>query len=683
MAFIKKNILHKNTFRLFHVVSRTCIVLCLCTGYSSINAQITGNPVLLPKTYEIDSVIITARKESRNLMEKPYTEPNSLLPSISKISYEDIRKQGATNVVEAMNYIPGGLIETRGRQVKQFFSVRGQKYPYPDYAINGVWQKEFEELPYFFSASDIEEIEIVRSSAALLTGLSGMAGLINIKTREYTSAETNLELEYGSFNSLHTHLSNGNKIGHFSYSTGIGYDKSDGPSGKHAKEEMADLYSQVHWQPSDKLSIKANLFYLDGKRELRIAELPADIRYREMVQNFDPIRSVLSNIKMVYRPSEKLSSELQLFYSYRNPTFNDEVKETSSNEKDSEWGLNFIQSVSVTRLNILRFGGLYNHWVAPNGKRFYTGKRCDTETFSGVLVDEQRIGAATLDAGIRWTRTYLNDYGAFNIEGDGAQFKNVTPIQDQWEPALLQGSLGASYLVNNWLSFYFNSAAGQIKPQQGSLNTDLSVPLNESRIKFDLGAIRRIGNSGKMTLTAFGVFQKNAITLSGDTYLDTLTNIRRVLYLNRDQNQIGLEFEIVSPKLFNLLDPFLNFTLMKSSMMEGGDMVTNKENPVLIVNAGLYMKRKSFDFNLLCKYVSSFENDRFASITDGPQPLGDFFTIDYSEGYTTKGKIPVRIYLRTKNLTGKKYSTVIGYPDYGRMIFAGVQIKFQKEDNQK
>jgi len=95
------------------------------------------------------------------------------------------------------------------------------------------------------------------------------------------------------------------------------------------------------------------------------------------------------------------------------------------------------------------------------------------------------------------------------------------------------------------------------------------------------------------------------------------------------------------------------------------------------------MKRKSFDFNLLCKYVSSFENDRFASITDGPQPLGDFFTIDYSEGYTTKGKIPVRIYLRTKNLTGKKYSTVIGYPDYGRMIFAGVQIKFQKEDNQK
>ncbi|MCX6326889.1 MAG: TonB-dependent receptor [Bacteroidia bacterium] len=677
------NIYQKNTLSLLKAVYLASLFLWLLTGYSSINAQNSGNPVLLPKTYEIDSVIITAGKESRNLMEKPYTEPNSLLPSISKVSHGDIRKQCATNVVEAMNHIPGGLIETRGRQVKQFFSVRGQKYPYPDYAINGVWQKEFEELPYFFSTSDIEEIEIVRSSAALLTGLSGLGGLINIKTREYSSPETNLEMEYGSLNSLHTHLSNGNKIGRFSYAAGIGYDKSDGPSGKHAKEEMADLYSQVHWQPTDKLSIKANLFYLDGKRELRVAELPADQKYRDMVQNFDPYKVVLSNLKMVYRPGEKFSSELQLFYSYRNPTFNDEVNATSSNEKDSEWGLNFIQSVSVTKLNILRFGGLYNHWVAPNGKRFYTGKRCDIETFSGVLVDEQRIGPVTLDAGIRWTKTYLNDYGAFNIEGDGVQFKKVDPIEDQWEPAILQSSLGASYRINNWLSLYLNSAAGQIKPRQGSLNIDLSEPLNETRYKIDVGAIRKIGSSGKITLTAFGVMQKNAIALSGDTYLNTLTNIRRELYLNRDQNQFGLEFEIVAPKMFNFMEPFLNFTVMKSSMKEDGSLVINKENPVLIASGGLYMNKNNFDLNLLSKYVSPFENDRFASVTDGPQPLGDFLTIDLSGGYTTKGQVPVRLYIKMRNLTNKKYSTVIGYPDFGRMIFSGVQVKFLREKNQK
>jgi hypothetical protein len=39
----------------------------------------------------------------------------------------------------------GALTETCGRPVKQFFSIRGQKYPYPDYALNGIWQQEFEQ----------------------------------------------------------------------------------------------------------------------------------------------------------------------------------------------------------------------------------------------------------------------------------------------------------------------------------------------------------------------------------------------------------------------------------------------------------------------------------------------------------------------------------------------------------
>jgi iron complex outermembrane receptor protein len=656
------------------------VIIFVFTDHSDLFAQNSQKSDIYNKTIEIDSITIRARRESRNLMKRPYTEPNSLTTSISKLSNADIKRQGATNLVEAMNFIPGGLIETRGRQVKQFFSVRGQKYPYPEYAIDGVWQKEFEELPYFFSTSDIEEIEIVRSSAALLTGLSGMAGLINVKTREYTSPETNIELEYGSYNSIHTHLSNGSKIGNFSYSAGIGYDKSDGPSGKHSKEEMVDLFTQVKWQPSDKLSVKANVFYLDGKREMRIAELPADKRYRDMIQNFDPVRAVLTNVKTVYSPNEKLSSELQLFYSYRNPTFNDEVKLTASNEKDSEYGLNFIQSVALTKLNILRFGALYNHWIAPNGKRFYTGKRCDTETFSGVLVDEQRIGRLTLDAGIRLTRTYMNDYGAFNIEGDGALFRTVNPIQDLWEPAIIQGSLGASYRINSLFSAYFNSAAGQIKPRQGSLTTELNVPLNELRYKFDLGIVKTLGNTGKVTVTGFGVVQNDAIALSGDTYLDDVTNIRRELYVNRDQEQYGIELEINSPQLYRMLEPFLNFTFMKSSLIESGIKVTNKENPVLISSGGIYFKSKKVDINLLCKYVSKFENNRFAVPADGPQPLGDFITADISGGYTTAGKIPIRFYARIKNISDVRYSTVIGYPDFGRMIYAGLQIMFLKQN---
>ena len=558
---------HLGEFSISGIPEGSFTIQASITGYKTERKRVTltqGKSIevdfyLNPLIYQINSVNIIAPKEYRSLLKEPYTEPFSLLPTISTVTYVEIYKQGALNVIDAMNYVPGGLTETRGRQVKQFFSVRGQKYPYPDYAINGIWQQEFEELPYFFSTSDIESIEIIRSSAALLTGLSGIEGLINIKTKEYSRSETNFEMEYGSFNSIHTHLSNGNKIGRFGYATGIGYDKTDGPDGKHAKEEMLDFYSQADWPLSDKLILKANLFYLDGNRQLALAEPPADKKYQDMRQNFDPYRSILSNLKMVYRPCKNLSSELQLFYSYRNPKYNDEVTGISTREKDIEYGLNFMQSVSITNLNILRFGGLFNHWLAPNGKRFYTGKRCDTETFSGVIVDEQQFGAFTLDAGLRWAKTLLKDYGAFNIEGEGGPFKNVTPIHDLWEPLIMQGSLGGSYHINNSLSINFNSALSQVKPLPGSLDINLNVPENETRLKFDLGGVRQLGNSGKVTLSTFWVIQKNAIVLSGNTYTDTLasgsenyilivTKIRKVwnLKLSRQKYSILLLHSLIS-----------------------------------------------------------------------------------------------------------------------------------------
>jgi outer membrane cobalamin receptor len=590
-----------------------------------------------------------------------------------------IKKNGSRTLIDAMNYIPGGLTETRGRQVKQFFSLRGQKYPYPDYALNGIWQQEFEELPYFFSASDIEKIEIVRSSAAILTGLSGLGGLVNIKTREYTKMETDLELEYGSFNTLHAHLSNGSKIGHFGYASAIGYDRTEGPSGKHSHEAMGTFYSRLGYQFTDKLNLLANLYYLDGKRQLTIAEPPADPKYIAMIQNFDPYRSVLSNIKMIYRPGKKLSSEVQLFYSYRNPQFNDEVTKKSTNEKDIEWGVNFMHTMVIGSTNSLRIGGLYDHWLAPNGKRFYTGKKCNTETFSGVIVDEQGLGPFTLDAGFRWTKTYLIDYAAFNIEGEGAQFKNVTPIHDIWEPAMIQGSFGASYHKGNTLSINFNSAIGQVKPRTGSLDVKFNVPKNETRIKLDLGAVKNIGTTGKITLSTFTVIQKDAIVLSGTTYNDTLAGMVRELYLNRNQSQYGIEFEIVAPRLLNLMEPFCNFTIMRSVLESDGEMKVNKENPVAIANGGIYFDKKNIDFNILCKYVSPFENTRFAPVDAGPQPLGNFFVIDCNGGYTLKGRMPLRLYLRIRNLTNKKYSTVVGYPDFGLSVFAGINFVFTAE----
>ena len=139
---------------------------------------------LQPKKQEIEGVDIFGNFTIPGRDTAINTVPLSILPAITKVSAVEIEKQGAVTLTDALKYVPGGWTETRGRKSKQFFSVRGQKYPYPDYSIDGVWQKEFEETAYVLSALDIESVEIVRSSNALVKGLSGLTGVIEVKTKK-------------------------------------------------------------------------------------------------------------------------------------------------------------------------------------------------------------------------------------------------------------------------------------------------------------------------------------------------------------------------------------------------------------------------------------------------------------------------------------------------------------------
>ena len=60
---------------------------------------------------------------------------------------------------------------------------------------------------------------------------------------------------------------------------------------------------------------------------------------------------------------------------------------------------------------------------------------------------------------------------------------------------------------------------------------------------------------------------------------------------------------------------------------------------MLISSGGFYFNKKNIDLNIFGKYVSEFENDRFANPADGPQPLGDYFAADINR----------RIYYNRKN----------------------------------
>ncbi|MBD3181616.1 TonB-dependent receptor [Candidatus Poribacteria bacterium] len=657
----------------------TVIYCLLFLGLGNIYAEETEQSDDTERIHVMEPIEVTG-KRPRDVIAKPMSESSGLEISTTLVNEEEIERQGAKTIVDALKYVPGAWIESRGRKVKQFFSVRGQKYPYPEYAIDGAWQREFHETPYFFSATNIERVEVIRSSAALLNGLGGLVGIVNIVPKAYKKPGTGAEMEYGSFDTYRFSLSHGATAGDLSYAFSGGTNHTAGPEDKNAAESISNFMGSTSWKPIESLRIKTNLFHLYGERKLRRAEPPAGKRFQQTTESFDPLKTTLGNLQAHFQPNEKLSTELVMHYIDRDHTFigDETAPHESTDERDYEWGANIIQSLAVTDDNTLRFGALYNHWVAPNGKRFYVGRRSDLETVSAVAVDEQKFGSLKLDAGLRWAKTYINEYGAFNINGSGGKFRQVEPIKDQWEPSTFNGSAGASYRLSERILLNLNVAAGQIQPREGSLDVNMEEPGNETRIKADLGCRVIQEKVGRVSLTGFLTQQKNAIVLSGQTkeYQGRIME----LYLNRDQDQLGVELDIQGAPILRVIEPFVNLTAMRSRADSNGEMVKNEEKPELIASGGIYAEKLGFDFSILWKYVSSYESTRFVAAPEGekptPQPLGDFHSLNASFGYTFGKKQNARIYFEIKNLMDEEYSTVVGYPDYGRRYMVGLRQTF-------
>ena len=621
----------------------------------------------------IDAITIQKQLQFRDLIDEPQLESSGIEPTISHISEEVIQKQGSETVVEAIKYVPGAMVETRGKKVKQFFSVRGQRYPYPDYALNGIWQREFHELPYFFSASEIESIEVIRSSSALLKGIPEMAGIIDITPKRYEQLQTSGRFEYGTFNAYRAHLAHGNDLGEISYAIGAERRETDGPYGRNAGETMHNIHTGIQWNPNRLFSFNMHFFHLNGSRELAKAQPPAGAKLINRIEEFDPYHTSLITFQGRYTPGTKSSTALSLSYADRNPTYHRLApNEISVTSEDQEMTINLIQSLQLSNNNTLRFGGLYNHWLAPNGKRFYVGSKNELSTYSAVIVDEHRLGKLTIDGGLRLRKTYISALGRFVNEG--RPLRGLPPIKDEWEPLLYQATLGGSYQLSNAFSLHLNMANGQIRPREGTLDLNLQPLKNENRFKADLGINATIADFGEINLTGFYTHQKNAIALSGQTDTTATGNIMS-LYLNRDQQQYGSELEIRTQSLFEFAQLFANATYMHSSKMESEKWIENNEIPNFIGNAGAYLYFNQMDLNIFGKYLSSFESSRFSG--DGtPKPLGDFVDLKATLGYNlNNSQYNARIYLEIHNILDQKYSTVVGYPDFGRQFKLGARLE--------
>ena len=276
-----------------------------------------------------------------------------------------------------------------------------------------------------------------------------------------------------------------------------------------------------------------------------------------------------------------------------------------------------------------------------------------------------------LDGGFRYQRTYINEYGAFNIEGSASGFGKVPSITNMWDAPQISGSFGATWVLNDQFVLRSNFLTGTIEPRSGTLTVDLTEPENEHRTMIDAGLQMNQEGIGEVSLGYFYIRQSDAIVLSGQTA--TLNGRIMELYLNRDQSTKGMEFEFKTHPLLEKINFLFNLSVMNHLARVDGSMQRDIEKPRVILSSGIMGKQWQLDYNFFWKYVSGYESRRF---TSSYQPLGDFNTFNLTIGHPLGNYESTRVYLELTNLTDNHYSTVVGYPDYGRSFQLGIRQNF-------
>jgi outer membrane receptor protein involved in Fe transport len=605
------------------------------------------------------------------VVERPLAESPGLATATSVVGRYEIEQIKPYSVVDAMKYLPGAWTETRGRKIKQFYSVRGQRYPYPGYLIDGAWFREMHEVTYYLNAADVDRIEVLRSSAALMSGPGGMTGMVNIVPRTYEQQETNLEGLYGSYNTGYGHVGHGKTGDRYTYALGAGTVHTDGKEDKNARENMSNLFGRIQFHPREDLTLTWSNFYLYGDRQLKLAEAPATSLLQTRKESFDPMHSYITVGKARFQPTDRAATDLILNFGDRRF---DGHREGSADwmEEETEYGVNLMHSHRLVEANTLRFGAMTNRWYTTTGKRYYVGNPADLRTYSGVVVDDHDFGRLDTSLGYRLTSNHIKEFGGYSVEGQAGALTNVR-VYDEWVDPMHTLNAGAAYELTEPTALLGNFAWGTLAPEPGMLDSNLQPPGTETRYKLDAG-VRRRHRWGEATLTGFYVYQDDAALPIRQTVTGP-DGLPYALFENGDRENVGLELEIKSRRFQNGLQGFINLTGMKTRRTRGGAWEDDTEIPDFLVGGGLSYLWQNLETHLFVHHVSAYENDRFLPSGTPAAPLGDYIELNGVVSYHFDRDLDV--YVKVDNFTDEHYSTVNGYPDDGIRVFGGLVKRFR------
>lgn len=483
-----------------------------------------------------------------------------------------------------------------------------------------------------------ERVEVLRGPASVLYGSNAMGGVINIVTRrqQQDGVKTNVNLGYGSYNTLQTEATNRIRKKRFTSVVSGSYNRTDGHRADMAFEQYGG-YVKVGYELSKSWSIRAdvNLTHFNASN-------PGEVT-SPLIDNDQRITRGMTSFALENQ-SEKTSGGLSFFYNWGKHWINDgyrpgaEPLDYRFNSRDRMLGVSWYQSLRLFKGNRLTAGIDYFHFGGKAWNQSLAGEQTPQadktqDEVAGYVDLRQSIGSwLTLDAGLRFD--HHSHVGNEWIPQAGLSF-HLAPNAN----LKIAASKGFRYPTIREM-YMFRPANPNLRPERlWSYELSFSQTLLEGHLTYGLNVFYIDGENLIMRMPIDGV--------------PTNVNTGKI-------NNAGVEAQIAY-RISSVWSVDTNYSYL------------HMENPVLAspehkLYAGAAFTKQRWRVSTGLQYVAGL----YKSLT--PARTEDFVLWNLRAEFRAAKWLD--IWVRGENLLAREYEINAGFPMPRATVMAGMNINF-------
>ena len=492
-----------------------------------------------------------------------------------------------------------------------------------------------------------ERVEVLRGPASVLYGSNAMGGVINIVTRQLheEGVKTNVNLGYGSFNTLQSEVTNRIRKGRFTSLISGSYNRTDGHRSNMGFEQYGG-YAKLGYRVTDNWNLRG---------DVNVTHFNASYPGPVSAPLLDGDQSITRGMTSfaVENKYEKTSGAASFFYNWGNHWINDGYTpskgETPQESRflsfDNMMGLSLYQSTQFFPGNRITVGFDWFRYGGHAWNKFVSGEKAGT---TSDLVDKHEDElAGYVD--------FRQDLGSWLTLDAGVRVDHHSRVGTEWIP-----QAGLSFHLPRTIELKASASKGFRYPILREMymfppqNPDLKP---ESMWSYELAwAQHLLDNSLTYGINLFYIDGKNLIV--------TLPNPNGTGLLNQNTGKIencGVEGEIAYR-----IDPHWS--------VEANYSYLHMENPVVgapehKLYAGAQYTHKRWTVSTGVQYIDNL----YTTVGDNPQ-TEEFVLWNLNASFRVNRWLDV--WARGENLLAQRYEINAGYPMPRATVMAGVNLNF-------